>query len=142
MRYSVPLSADCVSALPPLVAAGTWVSHPPLAYPNAREGHAQSGAGRVIGDMKEGREGRVGKGAKEGEREGRRQADGGRVGRQTGRQGRAKGAVSGKGAVSAASVFHLVVPAHHSLQEGPPHGHLTGRTQTDSRADSRNSGNK
>ena len=73
MRYSVPLSADCVSALPPLVAAGTWVSHPPLAYPNAREGHAQSGAGRVIGDMKEGREGRVGKGAKEEEREGRRQ---------------------------------------------------------------------
>ena len=87
MRYSVPLSADCVSALPPLVAAGTWVSHPPLAYPNAREGHAQSGAGRVIGDMKEGREGRVGKGAKEGEREGRRQADrlaGGQADRQAG----------------------------------------------------------
>ena len=139
-RSSVPLSADGVSVLPPLMALGTWVSHPPLAYPSAREGRAQSGAGGVIGDMKEGREKRVGKGAKEGERGGRRQADG-RVGRQTGRQGRAKGAVSGKGAIPAANVFHLVAPAHRSLQDGPPHGPLTGRTQTDSRAESRNSGN-
>ena len=124
-RSSVPSSTDCVS-VPPTRRSCRCPSVTPTPFLSKCPGGvcAATGTGGVIGDMKGGREGRVGKGAKEGRREGGRQM-GGWAGRQTGGQGRAKGAVSSKCAVSAADVFHPVAPTHRSLRDGPPHGPQT-----------------